>query len=190
MPRKALYDLDEVLSNAVDVFIEHGYHGAVMDEIIARTDFNRRGFYLEFGSKQQFLYRVIEHYQSQRLEPVVAHLEHNHGLASVEQFFREYVQLIQGRGCLLINMVTELGYDDGEIRSLGRHYLDRLQIGFIGCLEKALQHGEINAGINLESTALQLTSYVQGFAVNAVLAGTTDELHLATKALLGAVQKS
>jgi TetR/AcrR family transcriptional repressor of nem operon len=41
--------------------------------------------------------------------------------------------------------------------------------------------------INIESTALQLTSYVQGFAVNAILAGETDELQLATRALLGSL---
>ena len=64
MSRKAQYNLDAILSQAVDVFLEHGYHGAIMEEIIARTDFNRRSFYLEFGSKQTFLYMVINHYQT------------------------------------------------------------------------------------------------------------------------------
>jgi TetR/AcrR family transcriptional repressor of nem operon len=44
MPRKAQYNLDTVLNQAIDVFLEHGYHGATMDEIITRTDFNRRSF--------------------------------------------------------------------------------------------------------------------------------------------------
>ena len=49
MPRTSLYNLDDILCEAEDIFIEHSYNGAVMDEIIARTEFNRRGFYLEFG---------------------------------------------------------------------------------------------------------------------------------------------
>ena len=185
MPRKALYDVDEVLSQAVDVFLEHGYHGAIMDEIIARTDFNRRGFYIEFGSKQNFLYLVLEHYQKTQLSHIVAHLESNEGLASIQAFFDHYVEHVKGRGCLLINCITELGFDDEKIRDIGRHYLDRLQIDFIGCLEKAQRMNEIGSQVNVESTALQLTSYVQGFAVNAILAGETDELKLATNALLG-----
>ena len=185
MPRKAQYNLDEVLSQAVSVFLEHGYHGAIMDEIIARTDFNRRGFYLEFGSKQNFVYLVLEHYQKTQLGNIVAHLETNQGLTSIQAFFDNYVQHVKGKGCLLINLITELGYDDDKIRDIGRHYLDRLQIDFIGCLEKAQRMGQVRDDINIESTALQLTSYVQGFAVNAILAGETDELKLATQALLG-----
>ncbi|MCC2617500.1 TetR/AcrR family transcriptional regulator [Aestuariibacter halophilus] len=185
MPRKALYDLQAVLTQAIDVLLEHGYHGAIMDEIIARTDFNRRGFYLEFGSKQQFLYQVLDHYLHTQLDPIVGLLEQNQGLVSVHDFFDAYVRHVRGRGCLLINMITEMGFDDEAVRDRGRHYLDRLQIAFIGCLEKAQRHQQVRADINLESTALQLTSYVQGFAVNAVLAGDTDELSLATRALLG-----
>ncbi len=184
MPRKALYDLNDVLNEAIDVFLEHGYHGAIMDEIIARTDFNRRGFYIEFGSKQRFLYKVLEHYQNNQLANVMVPLEHNRGLDSITEFFDAYVEHVKGRGCLLINCITELGHDDATIRDIGRHYLDRLQIDFIGCLEKAQQSGQIHAHVNIESAALQLTSYVQGFAVNAILAAETDEMHIATRSLL------
>jgi len=185
MPRKALYNVEAVLSQAVDVFLEHGYHGAIMDEIIARTDFNRRGFYLEFGSKQNFLYLVLEHYQSSQLSPIMQHLEAKQGLPSINAFFADYVKHVSGKGCLLINCITELGFDNQKVREMGRHYLDRLQIDFISCLETALRLNQIHNNIKIESTALQLTSYVQGFAVNAVLAGDTDELQLATQALLG-----
>ncbi|MFT2089360.1 TetR/AcrR family transcriptional regulator [Paraglaciecola sp. 2405UD69-4] len=185
MPRKPQYNLDTVLDQAVDVFLEHGYHGAIMDEIIIRTGFNRRGFYLEFGSKQAFLYQVLNHYQNKYLSEQQKHLESNQGLDSINSFFAHYVKHVKGRGCLLINCITELGFDDETVRELGRHYLDKLQISFIGCLEKAQNLGQVHTQINIEATALQLTSYVQGFAVNAVLAGGTDELQLATQALLG-----
>ena len=185
MPRKAQYKVDVVLSQAIDVFLEHGYHGAIMDEIIARTDFNRRSFYIEFGSKQIFLYMVLKYYQTSHLNKIMKHLESNHGLDSINTFFIDYVEHIKGKGCLLINCITELGFDDKKVQEIGRHYLDRLQIDFIGCLEKAQALGQVHTYINLESTALQLTSYVQGFAVNAILAGDTDELQLATRALLG-----
>ena len=185
MPRKAQYDVNQVLDQAMDVLLEHGFHGSIMDEIIARTDFNRRGFYLEFGSKQNFLYLVLERYQQHKLTPITAHLTENQGLLSIQRFFDDYILLIKGRGCLLVNCITELGFDDNRIREMGRHYLDNLQLGFIGCLERALMHGEVRKDIQLEATALQLTCYVQGFAVNGILAAQTDELKLATRALLG-----
>ena len=185
MPRKAQYNVEAVLDQAIDVFLEHGYHGTIMDEIIARTEFNRRGFYLEFGSKQNFLYLVLAHYQQHYLKKMLQNLESKQGLPSISAFFEAYVQHVKGKGCLLINCITELGFDDAKIREIGRHYLDQLQIDFIGCLEKAQALQQLHPQVNIESAALQLTSYVQGFAVNAVLAGDTDELQIATRALLG-----
>ncbi|MFS1701326.1 TetR/AcrR family transcriptional regulator [Aestuariibacter sp. GS-14] len=187
MPRQSLYDVDTIMGEAIDIFLEHSYHGAVMEEIIARTEFNRRGFYLEFGSKQQFLYETLKFYQENKLAPIVAQLENHHGIASVEAFFDAYISAMFGRGCLLINMVTELGHDDDTIRSMGRHYLDRLQLGFIGCLEQAQRQGTVKAGINVEAIALQLTCFVQGFAINSILAESKEELHIATHALINPI---
>lgn len=184
MPRSPMYDVNEVLEQAIDVFLEHGFHGAVMDEIIARTDFNRRGFYLEFGSKQAFLYRVINHYLDTQLAEVLQALESESGLNAIDQFFSRYLELIHGRGCLLINSVAELGFDDETIRDIGRHYLDRLQIDFIACIERAINHNELTRDTNIEAVALQLTSYVQGFAINAILVQDSQELKLATQRLL------
>lgn len=189
MPRSALYDVNEVLEQAIDVFLEHGFHGAVMDEIIARTDFNRRGFYLEFGSKQQFLYKVLEHYQDNHLKHVLESLEQSIGIQAIHQFFDRYLALINRRGCLLINCITELGHDDPIIRDMGRHYLDRLQIDFIGSLERAVNNHEISRDTSIEAVALQLTSYVQGFAVNAILTQDNQELTIATQTLLGTVKR-
>ena len=184
MPRKALYDLDQVLNDAIEVFQEHSFHGAVMDELIARTEFNRRGFYLEFKDKKQFLYRVLDHYQQHLLAPILEILVNKQGLTSIKQFFEQYVVFIESKGCLLVNCVTELGVDDAHIREMGRHYLDSLQIAFIGCLEHANDHQQLRAGINLESTALQLSCFVQGLAVNALLCEDSEEMQIAIQSLL------
>lgn len=185
MARRPQYNVDEVLTEAIQIFLEHGFNGAVMDEIIARTGFNRRGFYLEFGSKQSFLYKVLDHYHKTVLQLAIRHLENNKGLPSITAFFQQYITLVKGKGCLLVNTVTELGFDDKHIKSVGRHYIDQLEIGFIGCLERAIEHQQVRADVNIEATALQLCNYVQGFAVTGILAGATDELELATEALLG-----
>lgn len=184
MPRPALYNTDDVLTAAIDVFLEHSFHGAVMDEIIARTDFNRRGFYLEFKDKRNFLYHVLNHYESQQLRPLQQVLQAKQGLLSIQSFFNDYIAHIEGRGCLLINSITELGGDDHTIKEMGRHYLDSLQIAFIGCLEHAAQHQQIRAGVDIESTALQLTCFVQGLAVNAMLVQDSDEMQIAIQSLL------
>lgn len=189
MPKQALYNIDNILSQSVDIFLENGYHGASMDEIIARTGFNRRAFYQQFTSKQGFLYQVVEHYMSCELLPVVSELESHQGVTAINRFFMRYIPLIYPRGCLLINMITELSKQDAKIYEYGRHYLDRLQFDFIGCLEKALAMNEISTTVSIESIALQLTHYVQGMAVSATLAESKHELIVATTSLLMPLQQ-
>ena len=155
-----------------------------MDELIARTEFNRRGFYLEFKDKKQFLYRVLEHYLETQLLPLQTTLQEKQGLGSIQAFFSDYIAFIEGKGCLLINSVTELGIDDKTIREMGRHYLDGLQIALIGCLEQAAEHNQLRAGVDIESAALQLTCFVQGLAVNAVLSQDSEEMQIAIQSLL------
>ena len=184
MPRKALYNVEQVLSDAVDVFLEHSFHGAVMDELIARTEFNRRGFYLEFKDKRGFLHRVLDHYITTQLHPLQSTLTEKQGLVSIQAFFSDYIEFIEGRGCLLINCVTELGNDDSVVREMGRHYLDNLQIVLIGCLEQAAEHKQLRAGVDIESAALQLTCFVQGLAVNAILSQDSEEMQIAIQSLL------
>ena len=48
--------------------------------------------------------------------------------------------------------------------------------------------GRVKSDINIESAALQLTSYVQGFAVNGILAENKEEMIIATEALLTPLQ--
>lgn len=189
MPKQALYNLDQVLSQAIDIFLEHGFHGASMDEIIARTGFNRRAFYQQFTSKQVFLYKVIDYYMVNDLLPVVRELESHQGITAINRFFMRYIPLIHPRGCLLVSMTTELNKSNSTIYDYGRHYLDRLQFDFIGCLEKAAATGEIATTISIESIALQLTHYVQGMAVNAPLAESKHELIVATTSLLMPLQR-
>lgn len=184
MPRKALYNIDQVLSDAIDVFLEHSFHGAAMEELIARTEFNRRGFYLEFKDKKHFLYRVLEHYHDNHLLPLQLQLNSKHGMLSVQTFFNDYIGFIEGRGCLLINSIAELGGDDPKIREMGRQYLDSLQIAFIGCLEHAMENKQLKIGLDIESTALQFTCFIQGLAVNAVLCEDHQEMQIAIQSLL------
>lgn len=188
MPRTALYDLNEVLEEAVAIFREHSFHSASMDEIIGRTGFNRRGFYLEFGSKQNFLYQALDFYLENDLIPIVTILDQGKGIESIYAFYQAYVSLVYQEGCLLIDTISELGRQDDKIRDMGRHYVDRLQLSFIGCLEQGQRQGQIKLGIPLESCALQLASLVQGLAINGILAESKDEMNLAIKAVLEPLQ--
>ncbi|MBF7073349.1 TetR/AcrR family transcriptional regulator [Glaciecola sp. MH2013] len=190
MPKKAQYDLSDVKMFAIEIFTEHGFANASMDEIIARTQFNRRAFYIEFGSKKAFLYAVLNTYISSHLSKCQESLLNRSepGTLAIENYFRAYHQLILSQGCLLVNSISELGRVDIEIQSIARHYYDSLQLCFISCLERAQKHKEIRADINIESVALQLTCFTQGFAISSILQDGQNDVLIAMRQLLKSVE--
>lgn len=190
MPKQAQYDLPEILTYAVDIFTEQGYAKASMEEIIARTQFNRRAFYIEFKSKQGFLHAVLKHYIEQQLsacqDSLIARTDS--GTQAIYDYFNAYHELISQQGCLLVNCISELGRNDPEVQSIARHYYDALQLCFIGCLERAQKHQQIRSKINVESVALQLTCFTQGFAISSILQGGEDDVIIAMRELMSSIE--
>jgi AcrR family transcriptional regulator len=195
MPKKAQYDLVEVKQYAIEIFSEQGFATASMDEIIARTQFNRRAFYIEFGSKQGFLHAVLSFYIETQLNECQTNLierksdvDNHSGLGAIEDYFSAYYQLISHHGCLLVNCLSELGQSDLEVQSMARHYYDSLQLCFIGCLERAQKHHQIRADISIESIALQLTCFAQGFAISSLLQDGENDVIIAMRQLLKSIE--
>ena len=190
MPKQAQYDLPEILTYAVDIFTEQGYANASMEEIIARTQFNRRAFYIEFKSKQGFLHAVLKHYIEHQLsacqDSLIARTDS--GTQSIYDYFNAYHELISQQGCLLVNCISELGRNDQEVQSIARHYYDALQLCFIACLERAQKHQQIRSKINVESVALQLTCFTQGFAISSILQGGEDDVIIAMRELMSSIE--
>jgi AcrR family transcriptional regulator len=190
MPKQAQYDLPEILSYAVAIFTEQGFAKASMEEIIARTQFNRRAFYIEFKSKKGFLHAVLQHYIDHQLsacqESLVARKDS--GTQAIYDYFSAYYELISKQGCLLVNCISELGKRDEKVQSIARHYYDALQLCFIGCLERAQKHRQIQATINIESVALQLTCFTQGFAISSILQNGEDDVIIAMRELMSSIE--
>jgi TetR/AcrR family transcriptional repressor of nem operon len=184
MARKALYNIQSVLTQAADIFLEHGFNAANMDEIIARTGFNRRGFYLEFGSKKEFFYQVLKHYHQSHLAPLVERLSADNDIANLERFLTVYSQHVQGKGCLLINALAELGYEDARIRDLGRHFLDQLALGIMACVEKAQAANNLVHDSDAEVLTLLLTTQIQGLASLALITRDPEEIEQAVAAIV------
>ena len=56
MGRKKSFDTSDVLSQIGQLFIEKGYNGTSLDDIVERTGLLRGSLYATFGSKQGMLF--------------------------------------------------------------------------------------------------------------------------------------
>jgi AcrR family transcriptional regulator len=60
---------------AADVFAQKGFYGASLEEIADAAGFSRGAIYSNFGSKEELLFAVLDHYMDLQLEAVVGAME-------------------------------------------------------------------------------------------------------------------
>lgn len=178
MSRKPEYSLQIVFEQAIPLVLERGYRGCSMQKLISQTGFNRRAFYLEFANKQAFFDALVDYYINEYLRPLQQVLQTEQDIPqAIMQYFTRYQQHIDQQGCLLVRIIVELGKEDDTIQHLARQYYDELQLTFIACIEKAIAHKQLHHTIDVESFALKLSCFAQGFAVlNNIQQGQSEAL--------------
>lgn len=176
MPQHPKYELEKVLDMALPLVIERGYRGCSMATLIKATGFNRRAFYIHFMNKEEFFEALLNHYLHAYLLPLNQLLhESTDAQACIQRYFSEYQKLIRAKGCLLTKLVVEMGNDNHAVQHQARWFYDRLQLEFIGLLERAQLHNALSLHTDVEQRALKLTCLTQGFAVsNHIIQGEED----------------
>jgi TetR/AcrR family transcriptional repressor of nem operon len=178
MSRKPQYSIEEVFEAAIPLVLAKGYRGCSMETLINATGFNRRAFYKDFSDKQGFMNALLAYYIEQHLLPLQKPLVALENIPqAIVEYFISYQSLIDRQGCLLVRLLVELGKENTSIVNQARRYFDNLQLTFIGCLERAITHNELNPNTQVESLALKLSCFAQGFAVsNNIQQGDSDTL--------------
>jgi AcrR family transcriptional regulator len=102
-----------IVAAAVDVFGRHGFRGATLRQVAAAVDMTAGGIIKLFGSKEELLIAVLEHWAVLARDVIG---EQNHGLAQLEGFGRLMRFHMEHRGFLelYITMAAEAAAGDGH----------------------------------------------------------------------------
>jgi TetR/AcrR family transcriptional regulator, transcriptional repressor for nem operon len=142
---------ENLLNQGVALLMQQGYHGTGLKEILDAVQIPKGSFYNYFGSKENFGAAVIEHYITPYIEQLNGYLNEPNAdaLAALERYLDETMAELERTefkgGCLLGNLMGEIGDNSDVCRaalqaSLQR-YRDVWQLG----LAKAQQQGTIRA---------------------------------------------
>jgi TetR/AcrR family transcriptional repressor of nem operon len=130
---------DRLLDQGVAQFLERGYHGAGLQDILQSVGVPKGSFYNYFTSKEAFGVEAIQHY----IEPFIALLDawlQRPGLdaaSALQGYFETLIGELEARdfkgGCLLGNLMGEIG-DTSEacrlaLRQAVHRYRDKLGEG-------------------------------------------------------------
>lgn len=170
MPWEKSFDIDDVTDKAIAIFIDKGYEGTSMSDLIDGMGINKGSLYNAFGSKRELFSRALRRYDltiraaqlndlAQKGDPVAA----ISGL--FDHLIAEASSGADYRGCLLVNTALELPHQPDNIKEIVRESLGAVEAFFDDMIRKGQARGSISKAIDPEETATSLLSLVIGLRV-------------------------
>ncbi|MEK3790451.1 TetR/AcrR family transcriptional regulator [Paenibacillus sp. FSL R7-0204] len=170
MARPREFDEDKALEAAMHVFWEKGFEAASLSDLTARMGIQRPSLYSAFGDKKGLFEAALRKYTSSHAAYVRGSL-HKH--SSVKEAFRTFFEDVVSKeyekspstGCFCINSMVELAPHDEKFEILTREHQMYLSVIFQETIERGMQSGELDAGINAKNLAQTLVISLIGLTV-------------------------
>lgn len=140
---------ENLLNQGVALLMQQGYHGTGLKEILDAVQIPKGSFYNYFGSKENFGVAVIEHYITPYIEQLTGYLNEPNAdaLAALERYLDETIAELERTefkgGCLLGNLMGEIGDSSDACRAALQHSVLRYRDVWATGLAKAQQQGKI-----------------------------------------------
>lgn len=165
MGRPRAFDIDEAVTDAMDVFWTHGYHGASLPDLLSGMGLTRGSLYKAFTDKKSLFLRVLEVYGAQRVMPAVAMLKESDrdGLLRIGAVFEGVIATAGGgdtRGCLLCSAAAGAAAQDDEIARVVHAKLDLMQEGFCAAIAQSARYAAADEAVQRARAEMVLAQYV------------------------------
>jgi TetR/AcrR family transcriptional repressor of nem operon len=193
MPRVKLFDENEVLSKAMNLFWKQGYSATSVQDLVSHLGINRASIYDTFGDKNKLFKKSFELYRKQNSEGLIQFFENrpNVKIGFSELFdnaIQEAVSDKDRKGCFVVNTTTELTPNDESLyQILETNKQDFINI-FFEYLKKGKESGQLKSSLDLKSLATLFYTLYNGIRVVSKIRPNkkelTDSIHLAITLLV------
>ena len=167
--RDALDDTKRrLLDHGVALMLRNGYHGTGLADVLAAAKVPKGSFYYYFPSKEEFGAKAIEHYIAPYIERLGEHIAApgRSGLDALTGYFNEGILEFEANdfagGCLLGNLMGEIGDTSPPAREALKKAVDRYRDLLAKCLERAQAEGDVRADRDARALADLLLNAWQG----------------------------
>ena len=151
---------EKIIEAGIELFLEKGYNGAGLQEILRAAKVPKGSFYHFFDSKEAFGREALLHY-SQAFKPLLQQYlvdSRDKPLARLEAFFdamiHHFDQVVECKGgCLIGNFAQEMADTNERFREVIESVLSEWRGYFTTCLEEGQRIGEVSERIPADELA-------------------------------------
>lgn len=170
MGRNREYDEDQVLGAAMQLFWEKGYEATSLSDLTSRMNIQRPSIYSAFGGKKELFEAALRKYTTSHASDIRTKLQSS---PSVKEAFRIYFEELADdayaefprKGCFCINTMVELAPHDEKFEILTREHQMYLSVIFQETIERGIQSGELEHGMNAKAVSQSLVVSLIGLTV-------------------------
>lgn len=140
--RPKIFDEQQVIDKAVEIFWNKGYEAATADELLASMGIGKGSFYLSFkgGKKELYEKSLIQffdnYYKNLKSDITMS----DDPIAFIKNFFLDSAdvsEIKQAQGCYIGNGLIEMSTKDGHTKEIASRLLKRMEGIFTEAIEEA-----------------------------------------------------
>ncbi|WP_312393732.1 TetR/AcrR family transcriptional regulator [Chryseobacterium sp.] len=180
--RPKIFDEQEAVEKATEVFRNKGYDTASADELLSAMGIGKGSFYLAFkGGKQELYIRSIKQFAGNFNQKIALAIENSED--KIDFIKKLFFALAHAedcdieRGCYLGNALVQLSEKDAEIKKITAELLKGLQKIFAKSIKEAQNNGQLKTQQDPEILAWHLTNLWNGIHVTRRMESSPKMLH-------------
>ena len=178
-PRRSEDNRAKLLDEGLNSFIQQGYNGTGLKEVLDAVQVPKGSFYNYFKSKEDFGAAVVRHYAAKFGERMKLLADpKGDALAALKEFFNREITLYEAcpTGCLVGNLAAELGGSMELPRQAMAEAMHGTRDALAGALARAQQQGRIRKDLPAEDLANFLFNAWEGSLLRMKIEGSVEPL--------------
>jgi len=120
MARTKVFEEQEVLSKAMNLFWEKGYNATSAQDLVDGLGISRSSLYDTFGDKHSLFLKALKQYRKERVDPVLDGVDKAEDIEAYIRYIFEVVKAEalsenKSKGCFIVNSAVEMVPFDKEV---------------------------------------------------------------------------
>lgn len=170
MPKTVMFDIEQVLTEAMHVFWRHGYRATTVRALADATGIGGGSIYNTFGGKRGLFLEALRHYDRVHREVPLAELAawpspRRAVLAVFEGAVAAVLEDESRDGCMEVNIALELSPHDEEVAAVVAGAFAGMEVFLRDTIERGQACGEISRGTDPGAAARALLALFLGLRV-------------------------
>lgn len=178
--RPRVFDMDEALDKALEIFWKRGYEGASIAELTETLGINKPSLYAAFGNKEELFNKTLSRYVAGPVAFIQEAINQPSAYEVAQSFLTKAVEFFTDtkhpKGCLIVQAALSVSADSLLVQDLLTKYRYSYEQQLAKRFEKAKEEGDLPTDANAETLAKFLSTLHQGMSVQVTSGASKEEL--------------